>query len=598
VRYGNKQFAVEVAGNKDIKDVPKVLYGLQSLSGDNTGIVFFVEGEKDVDTLIGLGLSAVTTLVPGEEWHGSYNEQLGDRQVIAIGDNDEPGKAFAWKAARSCGGVYGEVADLAALVGKKDLPKGYDLSDVIGDGLGKQQLYDFIDNYLSIYNDDGTLNQLHEDVMIALLVSNHDLISEASVLLLREDFTYPANRLIYETILRQPLDWSGLRSKLTSLPNPPLDHLDRLEALPVSTKHFHDYYEVIREHSTKRALRNLSGDIAYRVEEVETEVLLADVEKTVTNLSLRGYDSDDDIADAVRNTIKDLDHRISHQGELLGYSTALPELDIMTSGLQRKDLVIVAGRPSMGKTSFVTNLVERLVIQDDKKVLFFSLEMSKEQLIMRMLSSMADVDASKLRTGTISSSELDRIHAKATEITKSGLLIDDQAGIDIRHIISKARRLARKTPIDMIVVDYLQLIRSLKRQSNVNRDQEVSQISSSLKSLAKELDVPVVALAQLNRGVEMRENKRPNSSDLRESGSIEQDADLILMLYRDSVYNKNTEVPDGAEIIITKQRNGPVGTVKVRFNASRTRFEPYQSAVEEELNKTLPSMNVNMEDLI
>ena len=598
IRYPNKQFEVEVADGKSIKDVPKVLYGLPSLPETNQGVVFIVEGEKDVDTLVDLGLSAVCLFDGASaKWLDTYTEQLKDLQLVVIPDNDGPGRDFANNVHMKCGAVILPSKTLGELVGKKDLPKGYDVTDAIEDGVDKEQLVELADHMLlGDINIVNNTSPMCEDIVIATLVNNPYLIPEASVMLLRDDFTNPVNRQIYELLLRHPLDWSGIRSKLTSLTRFPEDHLDQLEALPVSANHFPDYYEVLKEESVKRSLRSLAGEIQYRVDNGGTEELLGDIEKSITKLSTRGYESDEDIAIAVRSAIKDLDSRIDNKGCLIGKSTTIPALDEVTAGIQNKDLVIVAGRPGMGKTSFVTNLVENLAVTENERVLFFSLEMSSEQLITRMLSSLAEVDATKLRTGDLSSAEVDSIHAAATKIAKSGLIIDDHGAVDIRHILSKARRLARKAPLSMIVVDYMQLVRSSAGGSAQNRDREVTHISSSLKALAKELNVPVIALSQLNRGVESRENKRPNSSDLRESGSIEQDADLILMLYRDVVYNKDTEDPNAAEIIITKQRSGPVGTVHAIFNSSRTRFEPYVSRVEEV--RSTPLREYDMDDLI
>lgn len=602
IRYPNKKFIVEVADGRDIKEVVKVLYGLNSLPKDNTGVVFFVEGEKDVDTLVNLGLSAVSIFDgSGGELTDSYKEQLKDLQIVVIPDNDSPGKEFAQRVKNKYGATILPSTLLGRLVGKEDLPKGYDVTDAVEDGVSKDQLITIADSLLS-QDVKGTSSSspIVEDIVIATLVRNPYLISEASVLLLRDDFTYPINRLIYEQLLRQPLDWFSLRSSITpslNLSTSYTDHIDHLEGLPVSSERFPEYYESLKNESIRRCLRGLAGDIHYSVDKEDSESLLQRIEKTITNLSMRGYDSEEDIAASVRSALKEIDERVSKKGELIGKSTTIPSLDTMTSGIQNKDLVVVAGRPGMGKTSFVTNLVENLVINEGERVLFFSLEMSKTQLITRMLSSLADIDSNKIRNGTLTNSELEVIQDMASKIAKSNLLIDDNGIMDVRHILSKSRRMCRKGRLGLIVVDYLQLVKSSVSSKNDTRDREVSHISSSLKALAKELDVPVIALSQLNRGVESRENKRPNSSDLRESGSIEQDADLILMLYRDVVYNRDTEDPEKAELIITKQRSGPVGTVYSRFNASRTRFEPYVEEVSSP-TQTNSFSEVDMEDLI
>jgi replicative DNA helicase len=247
----------------------------------------------------------------------------------------------------------------------------------------------------------------------------------------------------------------------------------------------------------------------------------------------------------------------------------------MTSGLQAGDLVIVAGRPSMGKTSFAMNIAENAALNPEGPtgVAVFSLEMGTDQLVMRMLTSQGRVDAAKLRSGYASQRDLDNLVKAADKLSRAPIYIDDTAGMTILEMRAKSRRLQSEKGIGLIIVDYLQLMRGSARAAQENREREISEISRGLKALAKELKVPVVALSQLNRSLESRTDKRPMLSDLRESGAIEQDADVIMFVYREEVYDKETDRRGIAEIIIGKQRNGPIGTAEVRFFHECTRFE-------------------------
>jgi replicative DNA helicase len=243
----------------------------------------------------------------------------------------------------------------------------------------------------------------------------------------------------------------------------------------------------------------------------------------------------------------------------------------MTAGLQPADLIIVAARPSMGKTSFVMNLAEYIALHANMGVGIFSLEMSKEQLVMRMLCSQARVDNAKVRTGYLGERDFPRLAMAAGRLAEAPIFIDDTPAQNVLEVRAKARRLKREADIKLVVIDYLQLMRGLTAQEN--RTQELSEISRSLKSLAKELNVPVVALSQLNRQVEQRADKRPMMSDIRESGSIEQDADVIMFIYRDEVYKSDSQDEGVAEIIVGKQRNGPTGIVRLAFRREYTRFD-------------------------
>jgi len=268
------------------------------------------------------------------------------------------------------------------------------------------------------------------------------------------------------------------------------------------------------------------------------------------------------------------------QGGITGISTGFTDLDTETAGLQRGDLIIVAGRPSMGKTSFAMNIAEHIAVQQKGTVAVFSLEMPKEHLVLRMLASMARVNAGKMRSGQLESIDFEHLTDAAGNLVDSRLFINDSMDVTLMDLRSQLRRMRREGPVDLVVIDYLQLMRG--RADLDNRAQEISEISRGLKGLAKEMDCPVIALSQLNRSLEQRTNKRPMLSDLRESGAIEQDADVIFFVYREEVYLRNDESAKGkerynevkgkAEIIIGKQRNGPVGAVAMAFQGEYTRF--------------------------
>ena len=262
------------------------------------------------------------------------------------------------------------------------------------------------------------------------------------------------------------------------------------------------------------------------------------------------------------------------EGSITGASTGFSDFDEMTSGMQPSDLIIVAGRPSMGKTTFAMNIAEHVAIKEQVPVAVFSMEMPGEQLAMRMISSLGRIDQHHVRTGKLEDDEWPRITSAMTILSETKLYIDDTPAMSPTEVRARCRRLARENDgqLGLIVLDYLQLMQSPGAENRVN---EISEISRSLKSLAKELNVPVIALSQLNRSLEQRPNKRPVMSDLRESGAIEQDADLIVFIYRDEVYNKDTTDKGTAEIIIAKQRNGPIGTTRLTFLGQYTRFENF-----------------------
>jgi replicative DNA helicase len=339
------------------------------------------------------------------------------------------------------------------------------------------------------------------------------------------------------------------------------------------------YARIVKEKAIARNLIRAATEIVTDGydEQSEIEELLDKAQKTIFEISENRVKTPYYQLNAIlKDTIKYIGDLYEKKENTTGVPTGFLDLDHKTAGFQRSDLIIIAGRPSMGKTAFALNIAQYASVYAEPRypVAIFSLEMSKEQLVTRLLCSESRVDASRLRTGHLLDGEWDKIMRGAEKLFEAQLFIDDTPAISVLELRAKARRLKAEHDIGMIVVDYLQLMRGSGAPES--RQQEISEISRSLKALAKELSVPVVALSQLNRGLESRTDKRPMMSDLRESGAIEQDADVIMFVYRDEVYNKdNPEVRGKAEIIIGKQRNGPIGTVNLTFLGEFTRFENY-----------------------
>jgi replicative DNA helicase len=334
------------------------------------------------------------------------------------------------------------------------------------------------------------------------------------------------------------------------------------------------YARVIKEMAIRRRLIHESTDIINSAYEMEgcIEDFIDTTEQRILGVSdLRTGAAFHKVSEIVQDSISLVEKLYDQKEPVTGVPSGLSKLDRMTAGFQPSDLVIVAARPSMGKTALVLGMAQYVGIYVRKPVAFFSLEMSKEQLVLRMLCSESRINNSNVRTGNLTERDFARIVDGASRISESDIFIDDTPALTITELRAKARRLAREHSLGLVVVDYLQLLRS-PAYSN-SREQEISDISRSLKALAKELNVPVVALSQLNRSVESRNDKRPMMSDLRESGAIEQDADIIMFIYRDEVYNKESPDKGVAELIISKQRTGPTGAVRVAFSGEYTRFD-------------------------
>ncbi|MFH1593400.1 MAG: replicative DNA helicase [Candidatus Omnitrophota bacterium] len=369
--------------------------------------------------------------------------------------------------------------------------------------------------------------------------------------------------LVEELRNKNALEWVGGSAYIASIAS----------SIPTAANVDH-YSKIVRE---KAILRNLISTATQIVSEsydnmFSVDDLLDKAEKMVFEITAKKVGSNSaSIKDIIKSSIETIDNLYQRKENITGVATGFHDFDVMTAGLQKSDLIVVAGRPSMGKSALVCCMAEHVGIIEKKPILFFSLEMSKEQLVQRMLCSHARVDAHKVRTGFLSQSDWPKLVNAAGKLSESPIFIDDTPGLSILELRAKARRIRAKHDIGLIIVDYLQLMQG--RTSSENRQQEISEISRSLKSLARELSVPLIAVSQLSRAVEQRSDRRPQLSDLRESGAIEQDADLVVLLLREEYYNPTEENKGVADIIVAKQRNGPVGTIKLAFINEYTRFE-------------------------
>ena len=333
--------------------------------------------------------------------------------------------------------------------------------------------------------------------------------------------------------------------------------------------------QLVQQKSVLRRLIKLNEEIAnmcYASTE-PMEVILEQTEKRVFELVQNRSSGDfTPIKEVVLNALDKIEKASKNKGSVTGIPTGFTDLDYKLSGLQPSDLILVAARPSMGKTAFVLNIAQYMAFKKDRSVAIFSLEMSKEQLVNRLFSLESQVNSQSLRTGNLKDSDWEKLIEGAGIIGSSNLIIDDTPGISVTELRSKCRKYKMEKGLDAIIIDYLQLMSGSVGGRSDSRQQEISDISRSLKAVARELNVPVIALSQLSRAVEQRPDHRPMLSDLRESGAIEQDADVVMFIYRDDYYNKDTETPNQAEIIIAKQRNGPIGTVNLAWLPDYTKF--------------------------
>ncbi len=421
-----------------------------------------------------------------------------------------------------------------------------------------------------------------EQSVIGSMIMDREAIMIASEMISGEDFYNKQYGILFETMVElndkgMPVDLVTLQDKLKEKDVPPevssLEFVrDLITAVPTSAN-IKYYSNIVAEKSTARKLIRFCEETAntcYSGKE-ELENVLADTEKKVFQLVQRTNTEDfTPIRQVVMNAMDMIEAASKTKGYVTGIPSGFLDLDYRTAGFHPSNLVLIAARPAMGKTAFVLNIAQHVAFRQNKTVAIFSLEMGKEELINRMFSLESSVDAQNLRTGQLSDEEWEKLIESAGVIGRSNLFIDDTPGISISELRTKCRKLKLEKNLSMIIIDYLQLMSGSGKAES--RQQEISEISRSLKGLAKELQVPVLALSQLNRSVEQRPDKRPMMSDLRESGAIEQDADLIMFIYRDDYYNHDSDKKDIAEIIIAKQRAGSIGTVELAWMPRYTKF--------------------------
>ncbi len=419
-------------------------------------------------------------------------------------------------------------------------------------------------------------------VLGAMMLQSTALYKAISMLT-EEDFYLEAHRKIFRAIARlfedkEAVDVLTVKEELQKMGELEsvggMAYLAELVESSIAPALIDQHIEIILEKSAYRKLIDVSTKIleeAYK-ETIGADALLDLAEHLILNIREKRLRQDfESLASLVKQVFAEINELILNKNQITGVPSGYRDLDRMTAGFQRGDLIVLASRPSMGKTSFALNILRHLGVDEDVPCAIFSLEMSKEQLIQRLLCMEAKVPFQKLRTGFISKKDVPKLTMAANKLQKAPIYIDDTPAIPILELRAKARRVVKEKGVRFIVVDYLQLIQGPKNVEN--RQQEISAISRSLKALAKELSIPIMALSQLSRAVEQRHDKRPQLSDLRESGAIEQDADTVLFIYRDEVYNPDTDEEGIAEIIIGKQRNGPIGKVKLAFLKEIMRFE-------------------------
>jgi len=350
-------------------------------------------------------------------------------------------------------------------------------------------------------------------------------------------------------------------------------YLSDLLAFVPTAANVEDYIDIVQDKSRRRQLIRAGGDIARDAmkDDSELETVLNDAERRIYDISMRKSENSlVPVEQIVPGAFAEIGEMMNRRGELTGINTGFIDLNRMTNGFQKSDLIIVAARPAMGKTAFALNIAQYAALHDNRTVVIFSLEMSAQQLVMRMLCTEATVESQKIKEGLIDPGDTERLMQVMEPMSRSGLFIDDTGGISVTEIRSKCRRLKARRGLDMIVIDYLQLMQTSGGRKGDSRTQEVSDMTRQLKLLARELEVPVVLLAQLNRGPETRQDHTPMIADLRESGSIEQDADMVILLYRPAVYDETED--NTSQAIIAKHRHGPTGTVMLAWQGEYTRF--------------------------
>lgn len=420
-----------------------------------------------------------------------------------------------------------------------------------------------------------------EQSVLGSMIIDRGAIARAAEALSTEDFYRDSHKVIFSVIIEMsqkdiPVDMITLIEHLRVLAKLEsaggITYITEISTSVPSTANLKTYIDIVAQKSMLRKLIKASNEIIAESYDKQDDVekVIDNAEKRIFDIAEKRSNSDfEALSTVLERGFLEIERLFNNKGEITGVGSGFKELDAKTSGFQKGDMVLIAARPSMGKTTFALNIAEHASLREGKSVVIFSLEMSKEQLAYKLLCSQANVDMLKLRTGNLEDKDWENIARASGPLAAAKIYIDDTAGISVMEMRSKCRRIKIEHGIDLILIDYLQLMSGSGQES---RQQEVSEISRSIKALAKEMQCPVIALSQLSRAPEQRADHRPMLSDLRESGSIEQDADLVMFLYRDEYYNKETDEKNVAECIVAKQRNGPVGTVKMAWLGQFSKF--------------------------
>ena len=423
-----------------------------------------------------------------------------------------------------------------------------------------------------------------ERAVIGAMMLNADAIMVCSELLTSDEFYQQQYGIIFDALVEMYKDGVGadlvtLQNKLREKEVTPelysVEYLGELLASVPTSANVKFYAEIVHEKAVLRRLIRVSEQVTKDcyMDSQPLEDILEDTEKSVFDvIQQRGGSEFEPIRDVVLGTLDSIEKAAKQKGNITGLETGFRDLDAKTAGLQKSDLILIAARPAMGKTAFVLNIAEYVALHSNSTIALFSLEMSKEQLVKRMLAMNSMVDSQKIRTGDLEDDDWDKLVGSVRKIGNSNLVIDDTSGITASELRSKCRKLKIEQGLDLVIIDYLQLMTGAGKRKSDSRQQEISDISRSLKVMARELNVPVIALSQLSRAVESRPDKRPMLSDLRESGAIEQDADIVMFIYRDEYYNPDSEKKGVAEVIVAKQRSGPTGPVELAWLSQYTKF--------------------------
>lgn len=591
VRLEPKSFRQRRPDNKgnwiyDLEGVPRLLYNLQALLEPSNEPIFIVEGEKDVNNLAKIGAIATTNSGGAGRWEKAFNKYFAGRSVIIVGDNDASGEGHAELVSKQ---VYRSASSVKMISLPSDVPK-YDVSDYIEEG-------NTYDDLLYLAREVEPLVYTEEDLAVDPSQS-HNLEAEMAVIgaifsnpiLIGRVIENELHKHLYDKKTKAVLDamrecfsasedinYITVADKFDKKSLERLGGTEYLKSLEEGLPEVFDiesWMKIIIAKSQYRELVTLGKKLSTLAENEAqsvgslTDTFLHKVYDVKANDKRRGFSRLGDDLESVVITAREAVGK-----GIVGVSTGFVDLDYILSGMQNTDLIVVAGRPSMGKTSLAMNIAANVSIRGGLNVAVFSLEMSKEQLISKVMCSEAFVNSFDFKNGTMQEGDWARIATVLPSLDEAGIFIDDTPGQDALGMRSKLMQLSQANKLDLVIIDYLQLMGGTGGKMSDNRQQEVSKISRDLKALAKEFNVPVIALSQLSRAPEGRSNPKPMLSDLRESGAIEQDADVVAFVFREEYYNpENPDLKGLAEVIVAKHRNGPVGTVQLAWLKQYTRF--------------------------